>query len=60
MRGRDQLKKKDGDDIANCVFLSVRTLVVKKYRLEINANKKTPEGAYSGCVGVRKNYRCVE
>lgn len=40
MRGRDQLKKKDGDDIANCVFLSVRTKVVKKYRLEINANKR--------------------
>ena len=23
-------------------------------------NKKTPEGAYAGCVGVRKNYRYVE
>ena len=25
-------KKKDGDDLANCVFLSVRTVVVKKNR----------------------------
>ena len=25
-----------------------------------NANKKTPEGVYAGCVGVRKNYRYVE
>ena len=24
------------------------------------ANKKTPEGVYAGCVGVRKNYRYVE
>ena len=23
-------------------------------------NKKTPEGVYAGCVGVRKNYRYVE
>ena len=24
------------------------------------SNKKTPEGVYAGCVGVRKNYRYVE
>ena len=23
-------------------------------------NKKTPEGVYAGCVGVRKSYRSVE
>ena len=23
-------------------------------------NKKTPEGVYAGCFGVRKNYRYVE
>ena len=31
MRGPEK-KKKDGDDLANCVFLSVRTVVVKKNR----------------------------
>ena len=25
-----------------------------------NYNKKTPEGVYAGCVGVRKNYRYVQ
>ena len=27
--------------------------------LIISKNKKTPEGVYAGCVGVRKNYRYV-
>ena len=29
-------------------------------KLENSSNKKTPEGVYAGCVGVRKNYRYVE
>ena len=28
--------------------------------INILKNKKTPEGVYAGCVGVRKNYRYVE
>ena len=28
--------------------------------LIIKHNKKTPEGVYAGCVGVRKNYQYVE
>ena len=27
--------------------------------LQIIMNKKTPEGAYAGCVGLRKNYGYV-
>jgi len=26
---------------------------------KLNYNKKTAEGVYAGCVGVRKNYRYV-
>ena len=33
----------------------VETTMVLTYR-----NKKTPEGVFAGCVGVRKNYRYVE
>ena len=34
--------------------------ILKPVRLRSFLNKKTPEGAYAGCVGVRKNYRYVE
>ena len=27
--------------------------------MTLRANKKTPEGAYAGCVGLRKNYGYV-
>ena len=33
---------------------------ISRQSTETNANKKTPEGVYAGCVGVRKNYRYVE
>ena len=32
----------------------------KVSRHKCNLNKKTTEGVYEGCVGVRKNYRYVQ
>ena len=31
----------------------------RKRKSVLNINKKTPEGAYAGCVGLRKNYGYV-
>ena len=33
---------------------------IKISRIKSYHNKKTPEGVYAGCVGVRKNHRYVE
>ena len=44
-------------DLENGRLLSVVCIFRNK---TINGNKKTPEGVYAGCVGVRKNYRYVE
>ena len=38
----------------------VRVIASSKKIAEIKVNKKTPEGVYAGCVGVRTNYRYVE
>ena len=42
--------KKKGQQISDLSVLDVILFL----------NKKTPEGVYAGCVGVRKNYRYVE
>ena len=41
-------------------FSSISVLVSIKGVPILIHNKKTPEGVYAGCVGVRKNYRYVE
>ena len=39
--------------------LEINHFSSEKYNMEITSNKKTPEGVYAGCVGLRKNYGYV-